>query len=104
MDGFEYGPKWCANSDIEELKTIMQLWKIALFLFSKTMLRGPDQYVRWLIRKEAHTRFGAFLSMGINARPAPLTDMRVFVPSTGVISDGFETFEYIFPRPMNGLT
>ena len=26
------------------------------------------------------------------------------IPSTGVISDGFETFEYIFPRPMNGLT
>ena len=44
------------------------------------MLRGPDQYVRWLIRREAHTRFGAFLSTGMNMRPAPLTDMRVFVP------------------------
>ena len=40
----------------EGFKTIM---KIVLLLFSKTMPRGPDQYVRWLIRRETHTRFGA---------------------------------------------
>ena len=76
---------WTCDKFLEELKTIL---KIALLLFSKTMLRGPDQYVRWLIRREAHTRFGAFLSTGMNARPAPLTDMRVFVlcfPSDGSI-------------------
>ena len=34
------------------------------------MLRGPDQYVRWLIRREAHTRFEAFLRRGwMCARP-----------------------------------
>ena len=27
-----------------------------------------------LIRREAHTRFGAFLSTGLNVRPAPLTE------------------------------
>ena len=30
--------------------------------------------VSGFVRKETHTRFGAFLSTGIDVRPAPLTD------------------------------
>lgn len=56
------------------------------------MLCGPDQYIDRLIRRETHTRFGAFLSTGLNVRPAPLTDMRVFVLylSSDDCIDGFD--------------
>ena len=46
----------------------------------------------------------SIVSLLFNYVLRPLTAGRWIVPSTGVISDGFETFEYIFPRPMNGLT
>ena len=39
------------------------------------MLRIPDSIAfLGFVRKETHTRFGAYLSTGLDVRPAPLTD------------------------------
>ena len=39
------------------------------------MLRIPDSIAFvGFVRKETHTRFGAYLSTGLDVRPAPLTD------------------------------
>ena len=54
-----------------EMKTTLDFTKL---LIRKTISVDRIDACGELIRREAHTRFGAFLSTGLNVRPAPLTE------------------------------